>query len=93
MRHAGFRQTLDPSAPPSGCTHDNPLTHSNPSPPQLSLHWEIFGVGEGVFVGTGVEVGVMVGIGEFVGIGVLVGTGVLVGVVDGVFVGAVVQRT
>lgn len=66
----------------------SPSLHEYPElPPQVSLHWEIFGVGLGILVGLGVGVFVLVGI------GVLVGRGVFVGVIVGVFVGAVTQRT
>ena len=84
----GFRQTSPPMASGLVSKHMSSSLHVYPElPPQLSLHWEIFGVGLGVLVGTGVDVGVAVGI------SVLVGTGVLVGIVVGVLVGAVVHRT
>lgn len=77
----GFLHTSPPIEPGFVSKQVSPSRHSYPlDPPQLSLHWEIFGVGLGVLVGLGVGVFVLVGIGVFVGPG------------EGVFVGFVTQR-
>lgn len=88
----GFLQTSPPIARGFVSKQVSPSLHEYPElPPQDSLHWEILGVGLGIFVGLGVGVDVFDGIGVFVGIGVEVDMGVLVGVKVGVFVGEVIH--
>ena len=86
----GLRHTSPPITPGFVSKQISPSRHSYPlDPPQLSLHWDILGVG----LGDGVGVLVLVGIGVLVGTDVTVGIGVLVGVIVGVLVGDVTHRT